>query len=231
MKTISNKIEPHNIMRVLPRYFNVKRMTTSLNISILLFLTFLLSCRSSTKQITMQIVNDVVIDDTSNIVFPFSSSKNTSFEQKCSIDTASILYNQNLPSLIKELENTKLTIYKTTKGIPPVILNFLKCSHDGEFSIANPGENWQVTDVVTEKLPERQLVFIGVADSIALMAHFSGGMGKSEHILIFKFNDKEVTNFWCGMVLTSLSDKQQIVQFLRENMNKDWGLNTNIIYF
>jgi hypothetical protein len=149
----------------------------------------------------------------------------------CFIDTAGILDNQYLPQLIDELTKTKLTIHKTTTGIPSFIMDFLKCSRGGSFSIANPGENWQVTDVVIGDLPERQLLFFGISDSIGLMTHFTGGMGKVGHILIFKFNNKEITRFWCGVANVDPTDKRQVLESLKRIRDKVPRLPENYVYF
>lgn len=149
----------------------------------------------------------------------------------CIIDTIGIFTNQHLPSLINELNKTPLTIHKTIKAIPPFIMDFLKCSRAGDFSIANPGEIWQVTDVIFEKLPERQLIFFGTGDSICLMTHFTGGIGKSEHILIFKFNKGGITDFWCGVSGKDLITKHQVIEYLIRIKNREPRLPTNSLFF
>jgi hypothetical protein len=151
---------------------------------------------------------------------------------KCDLDTSVILENGNLPSLIANLEKADLKTCKTVNGIPPFIINFLDCCIDsGDFSIANPGENWQVTDVIMEKLPARQLVSFEIGDSIALMMHYTGGLGVSEHILIFRFHDNTISDFWCGNIMQNLSGKQDVITYIKANKDKNWGLNTNMIYF
>ncbi|MBK7680046.1 MAG: hypothetical protein IPJ29_11690 [Chitinophagaceae bacterium] len=208
-------------------------MTLVFKIATTSLVIFLFSCHSTTKEGEGEIVNDSVVVHKSINSQSIQNSLNdtTKYNTTCIIDTAGILDNRNLSSLIDELSKTSLTVYKTTASIPRVIANFLKCSNGGDFSIANPNENWQVSDVIMERLPSRHLIFFGIADSVALMAHFTGGVGKSEHILIFRFTEKEVTSFWCGNVLTDLLDKKEIIEFLKKNKNISGSLNTGIIYF
>ncbi len=170
------------------------------------------------------------------------------------IDTNAILNNNNLLSLIDDLENTDLTEKKTVTEIPPFIKSFLDSLTDS-FSIADPGEDWQVGCVVMGKqiqkrvydkktgdtliqvafdnsqtLPSRQLAYFGRGKDIALMTYYTGGIGKLEHILIIKFDNTKIVDFWCGNIMTDVSNKAEILKYLKENKDKDWGLNTNIIY-
>jgi hypothetical protein len=99
------------------------------------------------------------------------------------------------------------------------------------FSIANPGENWQVGCVVEQPLPLRQLIYLGIGNDIALMTYYTGGFGKLEHVLIFKFSNDKILDFWCGNITTDIINKKEIVKYLKDNKDKEWGLNTNIVYF
>lgn len=46
-----------------------------------------------------------------------------------------------------------------------------------------------------------------------------------------KHNNKQILDFWSGNVLTDLTTKNEIVNYLKANKYKKWGLNTNIITF
>ena len=69
-----------------------------------------------------------------------------------------------------------------------------------------------------------------MGQNIALLTYYLGGIGKSERILIFHFENHCVTDFWCGGVLADLLTKDEILDYLRDNKDKKWGLNTSIIY-
>lgn len=162
-----------------------------------------------------------------------------------------VLPNNNLQLLIEELEKVELDEKKTVAEIPHFIKSFLD-SLTGNFSIANPNEDWQVgcsppieIDYSTQKksidpktgdttftvsiknknVPTRQLIYFGLGKGIALMTYYTGGFGKSEHILIFKFDNTNIIDFWCDNVLCSLTNKAEALKHLKEN--KDWGLNIN----
>jgi len=147
------------------------------------------------------------------------------------IDQQKILKNENLPKLIDKLKISQLQTINDVNRIPTQVLNFLN-GVDNEFSIANPNDKWNATDVIADKnLPHRKLLYFGNGKNIALLTYNLGGIGMSTKILIFEFDKEKVTDFWCGSVLVDLKNKEQTLKYLQENMNKEWGLNTNILSF
>jgi len=153
----------------------------------------------------------------------------------CVVDTEKILSNKSLPAFIRELEHTKLKVCRNQKCIPPFVMEFLKCTARQEgtkYALANPGEEWQVTDVVyDETLPERQLAFIGISDSLILMTNYTGGIGRAGHILLFKVKGSKIIDFWSGIMLEDIRDEAQVLKFLKENQHKKEALNSNYVYF
>lgn len=156
------------------------------------------------------------------------------------IDTNAILSNHNLTQLISELEKVELVEETKVDRIPSFIKSFLDTLTEG-FSIANPNEDWQSActsmslidekgNIVTKRLPRRQLVYLGIGEDIALMTYYSGGYATIEHCLIFKFDNNHLIDFWCGHIINGKSNKEQILNYLKANKAKHWGLNTNIIY-
>jgi hypothetical protein len=175
---------------------------------------------------------------------------------KILIDTSRILNNQNLQFFIDELSKQELYQKKTFQEIPSFIRTFLD-SLTGNFSIANPGEIWRVGctgpfevdsasttkkidkktgdtiyQVCFKEFPARQLNYFGLGNDVALMKYYSGGIAKIEHILIFKFNKETLVDFWSGTgnIFKDNDTKSEILKCLQDNKNKDWGLNTNIMY-
>ena len=221
-------------------------MTTTMKILTGFIITTFWACSNSTAQKDVSAWDKKTADNfESNI-----SVVNGRFV----IDTNAILNNNNLQTLIEELEKTELVEKKTVAEIPSFIKSFLDSLTDN-FSIANAGEDWQVGCVIMGKQiqkkvydektgdtliqvtfdnsqprPSRQLVYFGLGKDIALMAYYTGGFGKSEHILIIKFDDKKIVDFWCGNILTDVTNTTEILKYLNDNKDKHWGLNTNIIY-
>ena len=165
------------------------------------------------------------------------------------LDTSVILSNQNLNSLILELEKENLESKLVFQEAPKVVRGLLD-SLTGHFDIANPGEDWQVGCVKISKmiekkvndsiievtfddseLPTRGLVYLGTSDNITLMTYYTGGVGKSAHTLIIKHDNQEVFDLWKGSAPYDVQNKTEIIEYLKQNQNKEWGLNTNILYF
>ena len=88
---------------------------------------------------------------------------NVSGQNTCGykLDTAAILSNKNLDDFLAVLQTDSFIVTNDKKDIPRSIKKQLNCMTNG-FSIANPGEPYQATDVVTWRIkprPRRQLVF------------------------------------------------------------------------
>ncbi len=167
------------------------------------------------------------------------------------LDTSAILNNNNLTQLLGELEKSVLSEKKKVSEIPHFIKTFLDSATSG-FSIANPGEDWQVgcvtmteykeKKVINEKtgdttivvtfskpLPGRQLIYLGIGDIITLLTYATGGIGRSEHVLIIKHNDSKIVDFWCGQGVYDLTDKAKILKRLKENREPYHDLNSGYI--
>lgn len=147
------------------------------------------------------------------------------------LDTAAVLSNQNLPSLLEELKKDNLVTHINKKEIPAFIISFLEGLRKDSFSIANPGEEWQAGDAIVEPLPARQLVYFGIGEHIALLTHLTGGIAVMQHVLIFKIDNNTVTDFWCGGLPYNLKEKEEIIDYLWKNKEKAGTLNGNYIFF
>ena len=145
------------------------------------------------------------------------------------IDTAKILANQNLDNLLSQFQNDTFKITNNKKDIPRFIKKQLNCLTHG-FSIANPGQPYQATDVVFKKLPWRQLVFLDRNNDMLVMTYLKGGIGLSRHVLFIKFKDKKIIDLWRGNCLNGMDTKEGIINNINQNRNKEWGLNSNTIY-
>lgn len=146
---------------------------------------------------------------------------------------------EQLQTMITELETSSLSQKKTVNEIPTFIRTFLDSLTDG-FSMANPGEEWQEgciidhvwitrkeydpktgdstlvsTQDMSQPLPSRQMIFFGLGENIALMTYYTGGWGKSAHIMIVRFERYQVADFWHGYGEGELTNKQEIVSYLK----------------
>ena len=198
-------------------------MTKTTKILIGLILTAIWSCGNSER-------HDKALK-TENRISNKTVSSISYIDGQYKIDTTTILNNKNLQPLIDLLEKSDLSEKKNVSALPTFIKSFLNNLTDS-FSIANPGENWQVGCVVDQPLPSRQLIYLGIGKDIALMTYYTGGFGKLEHVLIFKFSNDKILDFWCGNITSdNIMNKKEIVKYLKDNKDNEWGLNTNMVYF
>jgi hypothetical protein len=161
-------------------------------------------------------------------VHPLSSIiKNNSLIK---IDTAIILSNKNLQPFINDIRESSMTVSYRIEVIPPFIKAFLGQLSDDHFTIANPGKNWNCCDGSwNDSLPNRELICVGNDKSLFLISYETGGVGTSGHLILIRYQDKKVTDFWTGTMPENLNDKKAIINYLTKNKDKKWGLNTNII--
>ncbi len=197
-------------------------MTNAMRIIFFLILTTFWTCGTSPSPQRNRNSENQIDNSLSSITF---------IDGHYQIDTAFILSNKNLKKLIKSLENTDLAEKKSVSEIPIFIKTFLDEFTDS-FSIANPVEEWQDGCIIENPpLPARQLIYLGLGSDIALMTFYSGGWGITEHILILTYKDNKILDFWCGNGMSDHSNKLEILNYLKESMEKNRGLNTNSIYF
>ena len=181
-----------------------------------LILTVICACNSKSAQ-----------QDSNTII----KIKEPHFCHKPIIDSTLLLSDEKLPLLIDELEKTNLKEKKNANEIPNFIRKTLNRMTADNFSIADFGEEWQVTDEVVEELPLRQLVYLGLGDNITLIAYYSGGIGESEHILILKHKNQQVIGLWHANILHDLKTKKEILKFLKKNIGNEPKFNSNSTYY
>lgn len=191
------------------------------------FLVILFACTNTTNHKTFE-PNEEITVFTENNHFKF--------------DTSAILSSINLPYLIHELENTNLEEKQSVADIPIAVKSFLD-SLSGNFSIANPNENWQagctsMNKFVEKKvynrrtkdtiiqwifdnkpLPKRQLIYLGFTNNITLLTYKTGGLASAEHIIIVKSKNGKIIDFWCSYLDYDLAIKNQILNSIRKNKN------------
>jgi hypothetical protein len=160
------------------------------------------------------------------------TADNALSQKKCSfqIDTAKILTNQNLDGFLTELKDDSFKITNNKKDIPKFIKKQLDCYTHG-FRIANPDQPYSSSDVIVRNLPRRQLTFFAKSDDLMVMEYNLGGVGLSSHLLLVKYKDGKIIDLWKGICLQHIKSIQDAIGYLELNRNKEWGLNTNIVYF
>ncbi len=158
------------------------------------------------------------------------------------VDSIVIRNDFNKKRLIAEIEKQEFIQKNTIQEVPSFLWEFLdSISYDRKFDIVNPGEEYKtgITNyghVIIKKvydpnlmdsvfylagdgaiLPNKQLVYFGLGKNIALMSYVHGGTGPFPNILIFKFQNKRVTDFWYGGSWEgdNMTNKKNILKYLK----------------
>jgi len=109
--------------------------------------------------------------------------------------------------------DSQFKVVSTTKGMPTNIKQaFADITREPSFSLANPGQKYQVTDVVIDrKLPFRWLVFAGVKDDNWLVHYERGGRGHGYYLLVFRVDPHGDAHFvWGGSGSNGAKDLEQV---------------------
>lgn len=136
------------------------------------------------------------------------------------IDSNVVETNRNKSILVTDLKAENLTRKTTIEEIPGFILAFLdSISPNKKFDIVNPWEKWNTKDIMdlvmpntnqeNEKLtqsidmrkgllPDKKLTYFSIGNHMALLSYHSGGIRTRQHIVILKFQNEQVVDFWYG---------------------------------
>ena len=101
--------------------------------------------------------------------------------------------------------------------IPPLVrAAFAKATHQ-EFSMAEPGEQWQSTDVIIEpRLPWRRLMAVAVSVNFCLVFYERGGIAKSNNVAVFRLSSRGADPVWHGYLDDSVADPASLAVAIDE---------------
>lgn len=107
----------------------------------------------------------------------------------------------------------KFSIERNVARLPDALKSaFAILAKEPDFKMANPGEKYQETDVVTDPaLPFRRLLFAGVSKEKYFIHYEKGGISHSYHVAVFAVNPDGKVNFlWGGPGTRAASDLAQL---------------------
>jgi hypothetical protein len=112
----------------------------------------------------------------------------------------------------------KLRVVITTEEIPsPVIAKFAELTKTKGVVFAQPGAKYQVTDVISEPgLPRRRLIFAALSDEFCVLTYERGGIGHSEHEVVFQLVRGGPALAWRAV----LNDRPSSLKKLRDSVRK-----------
>lgn len=122
-------------------------------------------------------------------------------------------------ALLNDLKREILTETKSKKEIPAFIISFMESiSDNSKFEMADPGESWYVNDIMgftlskmydskikdtveivtpsQKVLPNNQFVYFGIGKNMALLSYYSGGLRITQHVVMIRFKNNKVIDFW-----------------------------------
>jgi hypothetical protein len=139
------------------------------------------------------------------------------------IDTNLVFANRNKKTLVAALEEEKLVDKNTVLEIPDFIKTFFAAiSDETEFSMANPGEKYQVGWFDLGKgVPTKQLIYFGIGKNIALFSYYSGGIRRYQRLAIIKFEGTKIVDFWFDNYDVSAKTKQEMIEYLKDNRTRN----------
>jgi hypothetical protein len=142
------------------------------------------------------------------------------------IDTARILKDRNLDSLLVGLRMEDFQIFNNKKKIPAAIMQQLVClSRDG-FTLANPNEDYQSGCIISKKLPARQLIAFGRSENFFIIDYLRGGGGTYTTLIILKLKDERIIDLWMGYGPPRLASKEDAIRYIITNRyDKNLGLH------
>jgi len=101
------------------------------------------------------------------------------------------------------------TLVRSTSGLPAAIKSaFAAITREEQFELANPGQNYQMTDVIEEAgLPIRRLKFAGNYQNRWFLEYEHGGIGLSYAVIVLDVRpDGSVDFVWGGTGFRSATD-------------------------
>jgi|APLak6261670063_1056076.scaffolds.fasta_scaffold00128_3 hypothetical protein len=147
------------------------------------------------------------------------------------VDENRILKNENLDFFLDKMKKDKFNVTNKKEEIPEQVLEQLKCLTEG-FSIANPGEKYQDSDIIesSENLPGRGLIFLAKSKNNLIMVY---GVTHGSRFVFINFDETTIKDFWCGVSFgkPEIKSIKQIIDRIEYYRDKTWGLNTNMITY
>jgi hypothetical protein len=100
----------------------------------------------------------------------------------------------------KHVLDGQFTTVRSTQKMPQSLkLAFAAATGQRQFALANPGQKYQVTDVILEPgLPFRRLMFAGESGKDWFIHYEHGGIGHNYAVLVFREGEGRVQLRWGG---------------------------------
>lgn len=120
-------------------------------------------------------------------------------------------------------EASSYQIHASVSAIPvSVQLSFAKGRGAESFTMAEPGAEWQVTDVVRKPgLPRRRLEKVALSQSFCILFYELGGRGHSHHVAVFRLSPGSATLVWRAVLDRAIGDPAALLMAIDEGKVED----------
>ena len=143
----------------------------------------------------------------------------------CKLDTFEIATNQHLDNFLYKLEFDNVRDHKEKKYIPSFIMESLDCLTGGNFSLANPSEEFRSTCTSSLNLPRRQLKYLCLNKNFLAMVYLTGGIAEETHILLITYYGRTILDIWAGSDINGgARDRKQLISFLKKARTKQLNI-------
>jgi len=118
----------------------------------------------------------------------------------------------NKCDLIAEFKRTEFKIVTDTANIPNIIKQIFVKRLQKRFFLANPGEVYNNTDMISEELPNERLIFSGYKKNKELFVLYfekGGTTGASNELLIIKKKNRQIFVLQNSMFASDLKNTIQ----------------------
>lgn len=107
--------------------------------------------------------------------------------------------------------------YNDKNKLPIEIKDFFKSYEGEELKIANPDENFNLTDVVQyPNLPFRQLQLLEKKGSIWRMVYIQGGIGESNQFYEFKIQNDSIADIKKGYSFENIKTNDSLEYYIKK---------------
>lgn len=99
---------------------------------------------------------------------------------------------------------------------------FAQTVKDAPPRMANPGEKWQVTDVISERgLPSRRLIFAGLSNTYCVLHFERGGIAHNYQLALFRLAHEGAQFVWGAATPGPLRGLSELPEVLRSPKLQD----------
>ncbi len=120
-------------------------------------------------------------------------------------------------SATRQFLEGNFTLIKNVRDLPPPVVRGFTEAGGSRLVIANPGEDFQATDVIYDSTqPRKRLIFAGVSGEKCFVYYEQGGIGLSDTLHLFHVNSNSMKPVWKGHCPGRAANLEQLRSWLED---------------